>query len=96
MKRIVFSLIFSIFIGISEAALPPQYQNQRDLNVMVEYIREHPIVASVLKQISLKNFTIYFDDSCEVIFGRQEIDRPYLMPGPLAPLEFKRATCPVD
>jgi hypothetical protein len=96
MKRIATISILSSLIGISEAALPPEYQNQNDLDFMVEYVRNHPVVAAKLKAICLKNYTIYFGDYCKVVFGRQEIDHPEDWMGPANPLEFKSATCPVD
>ncbi|MEJ2611671.1 MAG: hypothetical protein P8179_16730 [Candidatus Thiodiazotropha sp.] len=96
MKRIVFLIILSTLIEISEAALPPDYRNELDLDVMVQYIKDHPVVAEGLKWISLKNHTIYFNDCCKVIFGRQETNLPDDYVGPVPPLEFKNTTCPVD
>lgn len=36
-KAVLFSVVLT-GVGIASAALPPQYQNMKDLDVMVEYI----------------------------------------------------------
>ena len=56
-------------------ALPPHFQNMKDLEVMVRFIEEHPKVASQLKSIDFKAKRIYFDDEGIVDFGRERIKR---------------------
>ncbi len=81
-------------IQTANAALPPQYQNMDDLNVMVQYVRTHSTVAARLKSINLQEFTIHFDDSCMAQFGRKTIINPPGWVGPAAALEFKQINCP--
>ncbi len=78
------------------AALPPAYQNEKDLEVMMNYIRQHPTVASTLTSLDLLKYTIYFGDDCEVVFHRKVPNKPSDWEGPAGPLEFKSANCPVD
>jgi hypothetical protein len=78
------------------AALPPQVQNAKDLDVMVEFVKQHPGVASTLRQIDMENDIVRYGDGCEARFGRQWRFRPPGWVGPAAPLVFKRSSCPVD
>ncbi len=76
------------------AALPPRYRTIRDLDTMVEFIKEHPGIAADLESINLTNYIIYFSNGCKAIFGR----RPPLPGterdvGPGESLEFKRSDC---
>lgn len=96
MKRILFLSLFIVMIQPSFAALPPQYQNGKDLDVMVDYIKEHPEVASTLKSIDLSKYTIYFGDGCEAVFGRKSTIKLPGWVGPADPLEFKELNCPVN
>ena len=41
------------------AALPPQYQNAKDLDVMVEYVKAHPAVAAAIRSIDMQNYVIH-------------------------------------
>ncbi|MEJ2610500.1 MAG: hypothetical protein P8179_10515 [Candidatus Thiodiazotropha sp.] len=63
---------------------------------MVDFISQHPIVASRLVSINMKSYTIYFDDYCEAVFARQSTNIHPGWAGPASALEFQRATCPVD
>ncbi len=89
MKRIISLLIALFTVNYALAALPPQYQNVNDLDVMVDYIKKHPEVASTLKSIELIEYTIYYGDGCKVVFNR----KPSTKPGPAAPLEFRESNC---
>lgn len=75
-------------------ALPPRYQNLKDLAVMVNFIKEHPQVAGSLKSIDLTTNTVFFAKDCEAQFGRKKAERRG--PGPATTLEFKRANCEID
>ena len=44
----------------ASAALPPPYQNVKDLDAMVEWIRLHPRVAGTLRSIDLRQKVIHF------------------------------------
>ncbi|WP_300668445.1 hypothetical protein [Desulfoluna sp.] len=93
MKKIGMVLVFFFCSGTAMAALPPQYQNANDLDVMVAYIKAHPEVAARLKSIDLKSYTIHFGEGGSVIFGRKKRVKPFGWVGPAAPLEFKKRTC---
>lgn len=93
MKIAVFVLMLSIFSGSAFSALPPQYQNEKDLQVMLEYIAQHQRVLSGLKAIDIENYIIHFDSECYVVFGRKSIQRPDGWVGPAAPLEFQYSNC---
>lgn len=93
MKRIMFLSIFLLMAQSAFAALPPQYQNVKDLDVMVNYIKKHQEVASTLKSIDLSNYTVYFGDGCKAVFGRKSTTKPAGWVGPADPLEFKYSNC---
>lgn len=80
----------------AEAALPPQYQNAKDLDVMVAYVRQKPRVMSSLRSLDLQAKIVYFDKDCQIVFGRASTPKPPGWAGPADPLEFKSSTCPVD
>lgn len=94
MKKIIFVLIILLFAQYAIAALPPRYQNIKDLDVMVEYIKENPEMASTLKAIDFSEYTIFYGNGCKAVFGRESTVKPSGWVGPAAPLEFKRSTCP--
>jgi hypothetical protein len=96
MKILTLSLLLLAPIKPLIAALPPEYQNEKDLEVMMKFIRQHTAVASTLTSINLSKYTIHFDDSCEVVFHRNTLNKPRDWEGPAGPLEFKSATCPID
>ncbi len=78
------------------AALPPHYQNRRDLEVMLEFIQAHPRVESSLNLIDLDTYTVRFGRDCTARFVREETPKPPGWVGPADPLVFASATCPVD
>ena len=92
---VLFSVIFA-GVGIASAALPPQYQNMKDLDVIVEYIREHPEVAAGLRSIDLGALTVYYGHHCKAVFGRKAIAKPPGWVGPADPLELKSSGCSDD
>ena len=78
------------------AALPPQYQNMKDLDVIVEFIKQHERILVSLESIDFKEYTVYYENGCVATFGRKEIAKPGGWVGPADPLEFKRSTCSID
>jgi hypothetical protein len=96
MKRIIFLSIFLVIVQYAFAALPPRYQNIKDLDVMVDYIKEHPEVASTLKSIDFLEYTIYFGNGCKAVFGRKLTEKPPGWTGPADPLEFKESNCSIN
>lgn len=80
----------------AQAALAPQYQNVKDLDVMVAFVKEHPRVAAGLRTIDVQDNVIVFGDGCRAEFARQVVQRPPAWVGPQAPLVFVRASCEID
>lgn len=93
MKRIIFLSIILITAQYAIAALPPRYQNIIDLDVMVDYIKKHPEVASTLESIDFSEYTIYFGNGCKAVFRRKSPIKPPGWVGPAGPLEFKKSSC---
>ena len=94
MKKIVMALL--IVSSALFAALPPQVQNLKDLDQMVEYVKTHKKMAATVRNIDLQNKIIYFGAECKVIFKRKTSLKPAGMVGPAEPLTVKRSTCPDD
>jgi hypothetical protein len=95
MKKIIFLSIFLLIAQYAIAALPPRYQNIKDLSVMVDYIKEHPEIASSLKSIDFSEYAIYFGNDCKAVFGRKSTIKPPGWVGPADLLEFKESNCSV-
>ncbi|WP_026339392.1 hypothetical protein [Psychromonas ossibalaenae] len=96
MKRMIVLLFILLLSTNSPAALPPQYQNSRDLDVITAFIKKHEKVISTLTSVDFEKFVIYFEDDCKAIFARKEIPKPSGWVGPADPLEFKFSTCSLD
>ncbi len=78
------------------AALPPEHQNIKDLDVMVEFVKTHPKVAATIRKISVVDRKVYFGAGCKAVFVRKPSAHPAGWAGPAAPLVFKRSTCLLD
>lgn len=78
------------------AALPPRYQNVKDLDVMVEFIKRNETVASTLSLIDVDSYTVYFGEDCQAVFGREARPKPPGWVGPADPLVFKRSNCEIS
>ena len=88
--------ILAALVGQTSAALPPQYQNANDLDVMVAFVKKHPRVAGTLKSIDMQNYIVRFDADCKAEFERQKIERPPGWAGPAAPLVLARTSCKLE
>ena len=86
-------ILMSLLMTSVQAALPPSYQNTKDLDVMVGFIKSHPEVAERLRNIDLDRYIIHYGDDCKAEFIRQMIDRPDGWVGPAEPLELKSNGC---
>ena len=93
MKRVIFLSIILLIVQHAIAALPPRYQNIKDLDVMVDYIKKNPEVASTLESIDFLKYTIYFGNGCKAVFSRKLTTKPPGWVGPADPLEFKESSC---
>ena len=76
------------------SVLPPQYQNAKDLDVMVAYVKQHPTVAAAIKSIDMQRYVVHFGAACRAQFARAASTSN--RPGPAAALQFESANCPVD
>ena len=53
---VTFLTSFGLVEQIVSAALPPKYQNLKDLEVLVEFIKAHDMISSALKSIDLETY----------------------------------------
>lgn len=93
MKSIFVLLLLSNLIV---AALPPQVQQAKDLDVMTTFVEKHPKVSSTLISINVYRKEIHYGEGCVAKFGRKV---SYHLPGwvgPASALEFKNSTCAID
>lgn len=94
LKKLLLLLILTP--GVTYAALPPRYQNMKDLNVMINFITQHEQILSSLKSIDFQNYTVHYSGECVASFEREYIPKPDGWVGPADPLVFKKSTCPID
>lgn len=80
----------------SLAALPPENQNWKDLNVMITFIKEHEKIMATLEFIDLENYIVYFSGSCTANFSRKITPKPSGWVGPADPLEFRSSNCSLE
>ena len=78
---------------MSHAALPPEYQNLKDLKVIVNYIEKNEKILSTLESIDFKNFTVSYNNGCIATFARKHTAKPDGWVGPADPLGFKSTSC---
>lgn len=96
MKILLKIIVLSIITNISLAALPPEYQNEKDLKVMVKFIQEHEKVIATLKKLDFVGKNVYFGANCVAKFDRKHKPKPKRWVGSADPLEFKQANCEID
>lgn len=92
-KTVLISLLSAVTLF---ADLPPQHQNIKDLDVMVEFVKTHPKVAATIRKISVVDRKVYFGAGCKAVFVRKSSAHPAGWVGPAEPLVFKRSTCLLD
>lgn len=78
---------------MSHAALPPQYQNLKDLKVIVNYIENNEAILITLESIDFENLTVHYNNRCIATFGRKHTPKPEGWVGPADPLEFQSTSC---
>lgn len=68
----------------AHAALPPQYQNQKDLRVIFDYLVEHDDVMASLRSIDMDNMIVHYgwQEHCQLRFKRKQVSRPEGWVGP--------------
>lgn len=84
------------FASMVHAALPPQYQNLKDLEVMVAFVAQYPAVAGSIRSIDMWEHVVHFGEGCRAEFARQEVNHPQGWAGPQGPLVFSRSNCRLD
>lgn len=75
------------------SALPPRYQNEKDLNVMVEFVKSHAIVMNGLSSIDFDAKIVHYNQKCKIYFKRKSAIHPKGWVGPAETLVFDRASC---
>jgi len=99
MRKLLVTLIALTSLSAS-AALPPQYQNPKDLKVMTSYIYDNVDVLEGLKKINFWGKTIEFrtydGGECIAIFKRKERQLPPGWVGPAADLIYSHTECERD
>jgi len=83
-------------VTAAQAALPPDAQNSDDLDAMIAFVHENPTVLRTLRVIDVENLSVHWGEDCTAYFGRNAKENAEPMPGPLPPLVFDHATCPID
>ena len=90
------ALVVLLCSGVVQAALPPQFQNEKDLDVMLSYVKSNPDVLSSLQAIDLGILTVYYGEGCSAEFTRKVVERPAGWTGPAEPLVLKKNFCPEE
>lgn len=90
------ALVCLLCSGLAQAALPPQFQNEKDLDLMLSYVKSHPEVLSSLQAIDLGVLTVYYGEGCSAEFTRKLVERPEGWVGPAESLVLKKNYCPEE
>ena len=93
MRAVLAALGMAIFPLSASAALPPVYQNERDLDVMIKFVRSHPFVLESLRSVDVEQRVIRYGDSCKARFERPRT--AITMPGAAPSLRFVDSNCPL-
>ena len=96
MNKVGAPLMGLLVVVTAGAALPPQFQNSQDLDVMVEFVKKHALVMTSLRSVDVQKLVVNFGTDCQVEFRRASTPKLPDRPGPQGALEFKTSTCPVD
>jgi hypothetical protein len=92
----ILGTVGNVLVPLAIAALPPQYQNVKDLEVMMNYVKANPDVAATVKSIDLENKTVNYGKNCQATFERKPSTKPVGMVGPAEPLQLKAKNCPAQ
>lgn len=90
-----FLLSTFIFSSTTFAALPPQVQDAKDLQVMEDFVQSHKKVSSTFKRINIYSKEVHFGKDCVATFARKFSFHLPGWVGPASDLEFKSTTCPI-
>ena len=95
MKHVFLTLIL-LFGRVAESALPPVYQNAKDLTVMVNFVESNEDVMEGLKVIDFQNKVIRwkaYTGECTAVFTRENVDHGPGWAGPAGPLIHEITHC---
>lgn len=93
--RVIIAVLATVLAPVSAlAALPPIYQNERDLSIMVEFVRSHDLVLEGLRSIDLELGLVRYSGNCVARFGRPR--SVSAMPGPVPGLSYLGSNCPIQ
>lgn len=96
MKHVFLTLIYLLNSVSANAALPPVYQNAKDLAVMVRFVEENPDVMEGLKTIDFENYRIKYESytgECTAVFTRENVERTPGWVGPADALIHEITHC---
>ncbi|MEA5398758.1 hypothetical protein VB734_01710 [Synechococcus sp. BA-124 BA4] len=96
MNHVLWLLLGAALASPASAALPPQDQNAKDLDVIVAFVKQHPKVMASLNTIDLSRRTVTFGDNCIATFAREQKTVPPGFVSPAASLVFSSSTCPIN
>jgi hypothetical protein len=96
MKKLLTAALGITLAACASAALPPQYQNAKDLDVMIAFAKQHQRVISTLKSIDLQTNSVSFGEDCVARFTRTQSQFQPGLVGPAAPLVFSSSNCPLQ
>ena len=84
----------ALLCSAASAALAPNYQNVKDLETMLQFLRQHSYVAATVTSLDVRGYAIHYGKDCRAVFEREPRDasKPP-MPGPQPPLVFKSSNC---
>ena len=86
-------LLLAVVTTKTYAALPPSAQNNKDLDVIMDYVRSHEEVLVSLQLIDFSNYIIFYGNDCRVEFKRKRQLRLPGWVGPAAPLTVDKQVC---
>ena len=95
-KKFLMGGILLATASVAQSALAPVYQNARDLDTLVAFIKSHDRVLSGLRSIDLEHRIVHFGNGCQAIFHRKVVKRLPGWVGPVESLELVKATCPLS
>ena len=96
-KRSIFAVGLLLSVSLAFALLPPRYQNEQDLSVMLDFIHQYPNdVLAKLKRINLDKKTVEFDHHCVATFVRApKKPSAKMLVGPATDLVLSKSSCKV-
>ncbi|MFK0573207.1 hypothetical protein [Endozoicomonas sp.] len=88
MKKLFLTVGIFLFSASAFSALAPEFQNIRDIEDMLRFLKEgqNIEVAATINSIDLDLNVIHYGESCKVFFVRKESEHPKGWAGPAEPL----------